>query len=74
MTQIFVKVVGDRTHLLDLNNIKYVEDLKKEINKRTKIPIKYQYLTYNAKILKNNDELKFSHGETLFCNISSHFF
>lgn len=73
MLQIFVKVAGDRTHLLELNNIKNIEDLKKEINKRTKIPEKFQYFIYNGKILKN-DVFKFSHGDTVFCNVSAHIF
>jgi len=69
MLQIFVKVINDRTHLLDLNNIKTLEELKKEINKRTKIPTKFQCFIYNGKILKN-DKLEFTHGDTIFCNIS----
>ena len=52
--QIIIDRVYDKLVTIDIDGIESVYELKRLIYKKTNIPIKYQGLKYNSKILKND--------------------
>ena len=58
MIQIFVRKYDNTTLVINTNNKETILNIKKEIFKKTKIPIKHQRLCYRFKDLDNSHILK----------------
>ena len=67
--QVFVKVCNSKTFLFDIDYLQQVRELKDMIENKTKIPRKYQKLIYNGRLIEEDDNIKFRHGDTMFCNV-----
>lgn len=71
MKQVFIKVNNDKTYVLDIYETYNIKNIKYILEKKSKIPMEFQTLIFNAKILKNFNYNDFSHGDSLFCNIKN---